>query len=359
MARSRSLYIYFESVVAEIFREEGFSVERNVRIRDGRTDFEVDIKLVSKTGVTSVVDVKLFRTLTLAADVITQLVDRVNSMRMHTRSDRGVLVTSARIPPALRYAAVSDNPRIVIYDQDALRQIAARHATISARLEEIFRESMINMDTVPTQTGSLTASTSILSSEPQIADQAPERLESADAPPIGGALCEALRGTKSGRRYYRAFETAIEDALRYIFATDLVSWSRQKITDAGLSRYDLIARVSSSDDVWRMVRERFHSQYVIFECKNYSDPIRQGEVYTTEKYLFLRALRSVAFIISRNGAHESALAASRGALRENGKLIVNLSMDDICALLALKDGAQDYNGFLFDKIDDMLMKLER
>jgi hypothetical protein len=108
-----------------------------------------------------------------------------------------------------------------------------------------------------------------------------------------------------------------------------------------------------------MIKERFHSQYVIFECKNYKDPIRQGEIYTTEKYLFQKALRSVAFIVAPSPAHESALAAARGALREHGKLIISLSVDDICKMLALKDATQDYNGFLFDKIDNMLMKLER
>ena len=108
-----------------------------------------------------------------------------------------------------------------------------------------------------------------------------------------------------------------------------------------------------------MIKDRFQSQYVIFECKNYKDPIRQGEIYTTEKYLYQKALRSVAFVISRTAAHESAMAAARGALREHGKLIVNLNVDDMCKLLALKDATQDYNGFLFDKIDTMLMKLER
>jgi len=53
------------------------------------------------------------------------------------------------------------------------------------------------------------------------------------------------------------------------------------------------------------------------------------------------------------------MTAARGALREHGKLIVNLNVDDMCKLLALKDATQDYNGFLFDKIDTMLMKLER
>ncbi|GIQ76211.1 hypothetical protein BraRD5C2_46550 [Bradyrhizobium sp. RD5-C2] len=108
-----------------------------------------------------------------------------------------------------------------------------------------------------------------------------------------------------------------------------------------------------------MIRERFQSQYVVFECKNYSSFIRQAEIYSTEKYLYQRALRGFAVIISPKGPHKSALMAARGALREHGKLILSLSVEDICQLLQLKDAEQDYNGLLFDKIDEMLMKIER
>jgi hypothetical protein len=53
------------------------------------------------------------------------------------------------------------------------------------------------------------------------------------------------------------------------------------------------------------------------------------------------------------------LRKSTAALRENGKLIVNLSVDDLCRLHALKDDGQDCNGAMFDVIDQMMMTLER
>jgi hypothetical protein len=108
-----------------------------------------------------------------------------------------------------------------------------------------------------------------------------------------------------------------------------------------------------------MIVNHFDSRYIIFEFKNYSSQIKQGQIYTTEKYLFRAALRSTAIIISKKGADKNALAAARGALRENGKLIVNLTVDEICDMLDLKDKGDDPNAVLVDKVDEMLMKLER
>jgi hypothetical protein len=155
-------------------------------------------------------------------------------------------------------------------------------------------------------------STSILNAP---TDETPDRPSQPLEIAKGKELCEDVRRVKTGNSSAREFEKRIEAALKYIFETDLTAWSSQKVTDFGLSRYDLIARISSEHDVWRMLRESFQSQYVIFECKNYAEQVMQGQIYTTEKYLFLRALRSVAFIISRVEAHESALAAATPTVR--------------------------------------------
>jgi hypothetical protein len=44
-------------------------------------------------------------------------------------------------------------------------------------------------------------------------------------------------------------------------------------------------------------------------------------------------MRGTAFIVSRKGANENPLKAARGALRESGKLIICLSLDDIFDML--------------------------
>jgi hypothetical protein len=52
------------------------------------------------------------------------------------------------------------------------------------------------------------------------------------------------------------------------------------------------------------------------------------------------------------------MALCRGLLREHGKLIINLTVEDICAMLQLPDEATDHNSVLTDYVDRMLMQLE-
>jgi hypothetical protein len=48
------------------------------------------------------------------------------------------------------------------------------------------------------------------------------------------------------------------------------------------------------------------------------EPITADQVYSTERYLFSGALRTVCFLISRKGPDEGCKRAAQGALRESG-----------------------------------------
>jgi hypothetical protein len=39
--------------------------------------------------------------------------------------------------------------------------------------------------------------------------------------------------------------------------------------------------------------------------------------------------------------------------------MINLSLEDLCSMLKLKDDGDDYNAVLVEHVDQMLMKLER
>ena len=101
------------------------------------------------------------------------------------------------------------------------------------------------------------------------------------------------------------------------------------------------------------------SRYVVFEFKNYFSYVKQGQVLTTEKYLWKKALRSVAFLISRKGPDKNAFLMTQGAMREHGKLIVNLTDEDLCKMLEMKDSGDDPSDYLFDLADDFLLRLPR
>ena len=110
---------------------------------------------------------------------------------------------------------------------------------------------------------------------------------------------------------------------------------------------------------WNTILQYFNSKYIVFEFKNYSKEITQKEIYTTDRYLYLKALRSVAIIISCNGSSEHANKAIRGTLRENGKLILSLSNKDLIEMINMKINSQFPSDYLYLKLDDLLIDLEK
>ena len=110
---------------------------------------------------------------------------------------------------------------------------------------------------------------------------------------------------------------------------------------------------------WKFLEEYFRSKYVIFEFKNYKDVITQKEIYTTEKYLYAKALRCVAIIVSCNGSDENAKKAIKGTLRENGKLILNLSNRDLSNMLEYELNGNLASEYLYNVLDEMLIELEK
>jgi hypothetical protein len=177
-------------------------------------------------------------------------------------------------------------------------------------------------------------------------------------------LINHLRSIKSGEKWFSDFEDCCINILKYLFNGPLQGWHEQQSTKDGLNRYDFICRISSgiSDgqtDFWSNLASDFRTRYIIFECKNYSKKIKQGQIYTTEKYLFARALRTVAVILTRTGVDENALRASYGVLRETGKLLLVLSDDDLESMLRLKARGDDPTEVLFEKLDNLLMGLPK
>ena len=72
-----------------------------------------------------------------------------------------------------------------------------------------------------------------------------------------------------------------------------------------------------------------------------------------------KALRSIAIIVSPNGFSENAEKAARGALREEGKLILALTNAELVQMLQMQDNGDDPADYLSDKLDALLIDLEK
>lgn len=177
----------------------------------------------------------------------------------------------------------------------------------------------------------------------------------------GSGLIKKLKSIQPGNRTSIIYESVCFDILNYLFADDLFNWKKQQKSNDDLYRFDVICRIKDTDirNFWKVLQEFFTTKYIVFEFKNYSQQITQKEIYTTDRYLYTKALRSVAIIISRKGASDNAMKAIKGTLRENGKLIISLNDSDLIEMIQWKIDNRLPSDYLYELLDNMLIELEK
>lgn len=175
------------------------------------------------------------------------------------------------------------------------------------------------------------------------------------------SLIEEMTLCHAGNPMARKYEILCHKLLENIFSEDLTLWKEQQKSNSELYRFDLLCRIKDGNQktFWSILERYFNSKYVIFEFKNYNGAVSQKEIYTTEKYLYSKALRSVGIMIAANGYDDNARWAAKGCLRENGKLILLLETKDLIAMNRLKESQEDPADYLQDKLDELLLELEK
>lgn len=344
-----SLYKDFEKLVQTIFECNGFKTE--IPLKEKGYDF-----LATIDNTFAYVEVKFYKSKLPKLDLLRQAYRRLLSQKDNENA-KLILVVSSYVTPSLKEEIFKESG-VIIWDAKTLFALAFDFSTIYYDLESIliraFNGQLDDLIIVDTNY----KSTIIPSLK-----NASTNVKQKKTDDKGEILCKELNALNPGRPDATNFENKCTEILRYLFDnnTDLTLWELQPTTDDGLHRFDLLCRIISShqNTFWTELAHDFHTRYVLFEFKNYTDEIKQGQIYTTEKYLFLTALRSVSFIIARNGADNNAIKAAKGALKEAGKLIVILTAMDICEMLKLKDKGDEPSIILRAKIDEMLIKLTR
>jgi hypothetical protein len=144
-----------------------------------------------------------------------------------------------------------------------------------------------------------------------------------------------------------------------LFDPHLYGFESQVETSDGANRYDFICRIKPGDPFWDAIKMDFRTRSILFECKNYSEPITADQIYSTERYLFSRALRSVCLLISRLNSDDSAKRAAQGTMRESGKLILLVCNADLIRMLRLKAQNENPTEILDEMIWDFIIRLPR
>ncbi|MBC3933747.1 restriction endonuclease [Undibacterium sp. CY7W] len=343
MQPSKPTWELFENLVSRILEAANFQIEVN----PSRGDKGFDLFGIFGNEKWAV-EVKYYRTVRAQPTLIEAAATRLAYNGTVAQAQKCMLVVSCVLPPELR-EMLEQKFNVTFVDRVDLRNWAATSSGLSEELD-----ALIEVD----QSDSHPAGTR--REDPrQRSKPLGESLPTIPEDNRGTALCQELKTIKRGKEAWSEYERVCEKILKYLFPNDLHGWHSQKRTDDDLNRFDFICRVRPTTEFWKFVIDHLDSRYVLFEFKNYSGKIKQGQILTTEKYLLERGLRRVAIILTRAGAEPHAITMTQGAMREHGKLMLIVNDEKLCEMLHMKERGEDPTDCLFELADNFLLSLPR
>jgi hypothetical protein len=340
----------FEKLCAELLREIGYRTEVEVPIPTSVGNHRIDIvaSLGDKTPL--YIEVKWTRN---NPATLSQLRDWSARLSVYARVMAGsqfVLMVSSFVQEDHR-SWLEQEFGIAIWDRGKLLALAAASGEIAGRLSQFLADTdalQVAME------NARKASSSEAIADPDLSEQQPPRSELR-----GKDLIARLAEIPPGAPSAKAYESVCVEIIDYLFGEHLLDARPQARLEDGLSILDVVYRVNPSHIFWETLTRDFRARVIVFECKNYTDPVGPHQVYTTERYISTGALRPICFLLTRKPPHEHAELAAFGAMRESGKLLIFLSDKDLGEMLKVRDAQISYSKDPVDRDNDPTILLDQ
>jgi hypothetical protein len=172
-------------------------------------------------------------------------------------------------------------------------------------------------------------------------------------------LIRKLNECPAGQAYWKEYQGLCREILEWLFVPPLSPPLEDVGTKSGLQKRDLIFPIPYDvTGFWELIRLNYHSCALIVECKNYTDFVPSNEVVITSKYFGRKKCGLFGILVTRKGLSNSAKKEQERLWLEDDKMIICLSDEDLIKMINLRDGGQDAEMVLDDKIFQLRMSLE-
>lgn len=340
-------YFHFEKLCGELFKKLGFETHHDKRYIKSRTTVSIYDLFLKKDNFKIIAEIKFYKTSKPRRQHLIRAVEQLNRYHTELEANKKLLILGNNIDERLKDDIKREND-VEILDLGNLLYLFKPYENLNNEFLTFINNKII----IEEEIKEIKPNVSFLNVK------TPNKLNQKVKKKKEKCSCQELLDIPKSKG--TIYEKKCTEILKCIFDKDLSRWFEQENTDDDLSRYDLVCRVNKQDNAfWNLIIDEFKSRYIIFEFKNYKEKIKQTQIYTTEKYLFQKALRNVAFIISRKGADNNAIKVTKGILRETGKLIINLTDDDLCEMLKMRQSGDEPSDYLFEKVDNFLLKMDK
>lgn len=151
-------------------------------------------------------------------------------------------------------------------------------------------------------------------------------------------LIKKLNDCLAGIKNWRDYEDICLSIIDYLFRKSFRNYTRfiQPRNENGLDIKDLIIPNRSQNPFWNEIRMDYSARNVVFEFKNYGKKIGKNQLVQTSNYLKKKTYGRFAIIFSRKGLSKNGQTEQLELLRDDDKLIISLSDEDLIELIRQK-----------------------
>ena len=336
--RHREIQVSFRSLCEKILAREGAIVvesgwkSKNGRAQAASADFV--FKRPPEQELT-VVEAKLVRSRHMDDGQFRNALDEVKRHRDGRKAKHAILISTAEATEPQLVEA--ERQGVQLWGIAQLIPLALKTPTLAEALTDLLRD--------------ISSSRSHHAETMQLLEAHTARSK---ARGDGAKLAAELDQSKPGRENHRKFEQIGEKAVRLLFSDQVQRWSVPVVTEDGLGRPSLVVRLMPRHDVWVQLQELFSSLYVAISFINSGDMAGHGDVLTAARHLHPRAHRAIGIVIARGGFDAAARRAAVELLREQGKLLLLVSLQDLKELLIARDAGDEVHDFFHERAADLM-----
>ncbi len=336
--RHRELQISFRSLAEKILAREGaIVVETGWKNKTGKAPAAAADFLFKRPpeNELTVVEAKLSRSRRMEDGLFRNALEELKRHREAKKAKNATLILTAEPTPAQVQEA--ERQGVTLWGIPQLVPLAIKTPTLAEALADLLRDISTDATHFAETMAYLEAHTA----------RAKARGE-------GAKLIAELDQSKPGRENHRKFEQMGEKAMRLLFSEQVQRWSVPVLIEDGLNRPTLVVRLLPRHDVWAALSEEFGSRYVAIGFINHAEPAGHGDVLSAARHLHPRARRSIGILVARGGFDQGARRAAVEVLRDQGKLILLVSLQDLKEMLIARDAGDDYHDFFHERASDLM-----
>lgn len=336
--RHREIQISFRSLAEKILAREGaIVVEAGWKNKTGKaaaTNADFVFKRPPENELT-VVEARLCRSRRYEDGLFRNALEELKRHREGRKAKNATLIITAE--PTAAQLQEAERQGVTLWGVPQLVPLAIKTPTLAEALADLLRE----ISTDASQFG-------------EIMQFLEGHTARAKARGEGAKLIAELDQSKPGRENHRKFEQVGEKAVRQLFSEQVQRWSVPVLVEDGLNRPTLVVRLLPRHDVWAGLCEEFSSRYACFNFLNQAEPATHGDILSAARHLHPKARRSIGILIARGGFDAGARRAAVESLRDQGKLLLLVSLQDLREMLIARDAGDEYHDFFHERACDLM-----